>query len=167
MLTRTLLTAIAAAMLVLALPAPAQTDFSSLEELMSGEEFERTGLDKLSDEELAELNAWIRDNLATEVSTVSDLETRQRIRREVEAEFEAEKEGERKEFVATIPGHFTGWTGDTVFELENGQIWRQTTGGTYRVSMDDPAVVLYPAAFGGWRLRLQDYGPSIGVERVK
>lgn len=145
--------------------AHAQSDFSTLEERMTGEEFRDAGLDKLSDEELANLNAWLKENLNVEAT--ADLETRQQIRREVEEEVRREQEGERTEIVTTVPGHFTGWTGNTVFELANGQVWRQVSGGSYRVSMDDPTVVVYPAAFGAWRLRLEDTGPSIGVERVK
>lgn len=153
--------------------APAQSDFSSLEERMTGREFREAGLDKLSEEELANLNAWLEENLdgsGSGPATAGDgdsLKTRQEIRREVEEEVRAEQEGDRSEIVTTIPGHFTGWEGRTVFELANGQVWRQTTGGTHRFSVEDPTVVIYPVAFGGWRLRLEEGGPSIGVERVK
>lgn len=152
--------------------ASAQSDFSSLEERMTGTEFREAGLDKLSEEELKNLNIWLRTNLALpESATAADsesLEERQRIRSEVEEEVRLEQGlGKRGEIVTTIPGHFTGWTGKTVFELDNGQVWRQTSGGTYRVSEDDPTVVIYPVSFGGWRMRLEDAGPSIGVTRIK
>lgn len=160
-----LLIPLAAAALLASTGAVAQSDFSTLEEKMTGQEFRDTGLDKLSEEELANLNAWLKANLNVEAT--ADLDTRQQIRREVEEEVRREQEGERTEIVTTVPGHFTGWTGGTVFELANGQVWKQVSGGSYRVSMDDPTVIVYPAAFGSWRLRLQDTGPSIGVERVK
>lgn len=152
--------------------ASAQSDFSSLEELMTGSEFEEAGLDKLSEEELRNLNTWLRTHLETagaaSAPDADSAETRREIRQEVEAEVRQEQGlDERGEIVTTIPGHFTGWTGNTVFELANGQVWRQTSGGSYRVSKDDPTVVIYPVSFGGWRLRLEDAGPSIGVERVK
>lgn len=159
------------ALLALAVSAVAsgQDDFSSLEERMTGKEFEAAGLDKLSDEELSRLNEWIRRNVAGK--TADDVRLRQQIRREVESEVQAEQKaeesGEREEIVTTVPGHFTGWTGDTTFELANGQVWKQISGGSYRVSLDDPTVVIYPVSFGGWRLRLEDYGPSIGVKRVQ
>lgn len=152
-----------AVMMAAASQAPAQSDFSSLEEQMSGSEFRGSGLDKLSDEELARLNDWIRNNLNVEAAT--DVKTRQEIRREVEEQVRAEQE--EGEIVTTIPGKFEGWRGNTVFELANGQVWRQKSGGSYRVNMQDPTVIIYPAAFGAWRLRLEDTGPSIGVERVK
>ncbi len=150
----------------------AQSDFSSLEERMTGSEFREAGLDKLSEEELKNLNIWLRANLALPESAAAadsdSLEERQRIRSEVEEEVRLEQGlGKRGEIVTTIPGHFTGWTGKTVFELDNGQVWRQTSGGTYRVSEDDPTVVIYPVSFGGWRMRLEDAGPSIGVTRIK
>lgn len=168
---KSLLPLIIAALLA-ASGASAQSDFSSLEERMTGSEFEEAGLDKLSEAELRRLNTWLRANLALPESASSadatSIEERRRIRQEVEAEVRQEQGvGERGEIVTTIPGHFTGWTGKTVFELENGQIWRQTSGGTYRVSEDDPTVVIYPVSFGGWRMRLEDAGPSIGVTRVE
>lgn len=151
----------------------AQPDFSSLEERMTGREFREAGLDKLSEEELANLNDWLEQNLDQPIADTApdgdddSLETRQEIRRQVEEEMRAEQEGDKSEIVTTIPGHFTGWEGRTVFELANGQVWRQTTGGSHRFSVEDPTVVIYPVSFGGWRLRLEEGGPSIGVERVK
>ncbi len=152
--------------------ASAQSDFSSLEERMTGTEFREAGLDKLSEAELRRLNTWLRTNLSLPESASSadssSIEERRRIRQEVEAEVRQEQGlGERGDIVTTIPGHFTGWTGKTEFELENGQVWRQTSGGAYRVSKDDPTVVIYPVSFGGWRMRLQDAGPSIGVTRIE
>ena len=40
--------------------ANASNSFSTLEERMSGKEFKETGIVKLTDEELAALNAWLR-----------------------------------------------------------------------------------------------------------
>jgi len=153
-------------LLLVALPCVAAEQFSSLEERMSGEEFRAAGLDKLSEQELANLNEWIRTH--SNASDVDESALREQIRREVQTEQQQlNKDVEREQFTATIKGHFTGWTGRTVFELDNGQVWKQNSGGSYRVSMDDPTVVIYPAAFGSWRLRLEKTGPSIGVERVK
>ncbi|NNJ64680.1 MAG: hypothetical protein HKP16_03880, partial [Xanthomonadales bacterium] len=53
-------------LLVAAAPLQAADGFSSLEEQMSGKEFTEAGLDKLSQDELDALNAWIRrHSLAT------------------------------------------------------------------------------------------------------
>lgn len=146
--------------------APAQESFTSLEERMTGKEFEGAGLDKLSEEELARLNAWIRRNVSgSSVTEGAAAMPAPGGAGEDRRGFPADED--KSEIITTIPGHFTGWNGKTVFELENGQVWRQTSGGSYRVSMDDPTVVIYPTSFGGWRLRLQEYGPSIGVRRVK
>lgn len=162
------------AALLAAPAAAAQSDFSSLEERMTGSEFEEAGLDKLSEEELRNLNTWLRthvesaDSDSDADSSPVSVEQRRQLREEVEAEVRQEQGlNERGEIVTTIPGHFTGWTGKTEIELANGQVWRQVDGGTYRVSMDDPTVVIYPVSFGGWRLRLEEAGPSIGVKKVK
>jgi len=49
--------------IILILPglAMAETEFSSLEERMTGKEFQATGLYKLSEEELRTLNRWLRE----------------------------------------------------------------------------------------------------------
>lgn len=164
MMSRIAFTALLLSMTTLSCVAAEQ--FSSLEERMSGDEFHAAGLDKLSAQELANLNEWIRNH--TSVSDVDESAMREQIRREVQTEQQQmHKEAEPQQFTATVPGHFTGWTGRTEFKLSNGQVWRQNSGGSYRVSMDDPTVVIYPAAFGSWRLRLEKTGPSIGVVRVK
>ena len=48
--------------LVLAAPAAIAQEFSSLEERMSSDDFSAAGLERLSAEELARLNDWLRAN---------------------------------------------------------------------------------------------------------
>src|SRR5687768_13605210 len=56
-------------LIALALAAPvAAQDFSSLEERMSDAEFRAAGLDRLSPEELANLNGWLRTRLGAETA---------------------------------------------------------------------------------------------------
>lgn len=154
-----ILTVSAFALLVAALSASAQGGFSSLEERMSGKEFREAGLEKLSPEELAELNTWIRENVAHEAVPERAPPG--------PADAGRDDSGDRQEIVTTIPGRFTGWGNNSVFELENGQIWRQISGSSHRVNMEDPTVIIYPVSFGGWRMRLEAGGPSIGVKRVR
>ena len=49
----------------------AQERFSSVEERMTGKEFKASGLDKLSDEELAALNSWLRDHSVATLENVA------------------------------------------------------------------------------------------------
>jgi hypothetical protein len=133
--------------------------FSSLEERMSAAEFKAAGLDKLSPEELARLNAWLSrevDETAREVAASAPLDSRG-----------LHTSGD----IATrIVGKFTGWNGrDGRFTLSNGQVWQSIDpnarfGG---VELDNPEVVVEQGAFGSWYLSVVGYNSRVQVKRVK
>lgn len=84
--------------------------------------------------------------------------------------FRTKQEEERQErFTALILGEFRGWTGRTVFRLDNGQIWRQAASDTYVPKpQTDVQVAVYKSKSGYWRLRiLDDVGAWVTVERLK
>ena len=153
--------------------AQSNPSFSSLEEQMTQREFEASGLDKLSDEELGALNRWIRSrSLATLdqpradgghvstggqgglPSTPGQLPPIDRMAREP--------------FETRIVGEFSGWTGNTVFELENGMVWRQAESDRRRFQpVQNPVVVIKPGLFGAWHLTVEGQKRKVRVERVK
>ncbi len=151
--------------------ALADPSFSSLEERMTGREFRETGLYKLTDDELAALNRWIRERSLAEEdprqgaaqeqpqSSVGDASDDPRGFRSSE---------DRSTIETRIVGSFTGWRGRTEFELENGQVWRQAEAGTFVVpEMQNPDVEIIPGMFNSWRLRVSGYNTRIRVERVR
>lgn len=144
--------------------ARAQTaeDFSSLEERMTGREFNEAGLHKLSPAELAALNQWIRErSLATREAPAQGLPTRPGTTPSIDRMA-------REPFRSRIVGTFSGWTGDTEFELENGMVWRQDESDRYRVQPEDnPIVVIRPGFGGSWRLSVEGHNRAVRVERVK
>ncbi len=67
---------------------------------------------------------------------------------------------------STISGEFTGWEGETIFKLDNGQIWQQaefdyTYDYEYR-----PDVTIYQTS-SGCRLKVEDVEETIIVRRIK
>lgn len=64
-----------------------------------------------------------------------------------------------------IKGQFEGWDGDTIVELDNGQIWKQTQWRyRYRYKYR-PKVLLYR---DGYRWYMQVEGmDAVGVERIR
>jgi uncharacterized protein YodC (DUF2158 family) len=65
-----------------------------------------------------------------------------------------------------IDGTFTGWTGDTIFKLRNGQIWQQTSYAyTYHYAYS-PAVLIYSTS-GGYKMTVTGVSTSIYVKRLK
>ncbi|MEE4175411.1 MAG: hypothetical protein V2I57_14260 [Xanthomonadales bacterium] len=143
--------------------ALAQQGFSTIEERMTGKEFTDAGLDKLSDEELATLNQWLRahsvatlDNVNQEYSDVRGFET------------QAMAALDDGDIVSPIKGEFSGWTGDTVFELENGMIWQQAEGGTFYIPAKSGAVaIIDKGVFNAWRLKVDGYNKTIRVKRLQ
>lgn len=151
----------------LAAPALADRSFSSLEERMTGREFRETGLYKLSDEELAALNQWIRQRSLAELdpsdtasSAAASIPEDTRGLRQISTP--------RNAIESRIVGSFTGWRGTTEFELENGMVWRQAEPGTFVIpAVDNPEVRIRPTLGGTWRMRVEGYNSQVRVERIR
>jgi hypothetical protein len=72
------------------------------------------------------------------------------------------------DIVAGVVGPFKGWSGNTVFRLDNGMVWKQSEPGTfYLPETDNATVVIRQAAFKSWRLKVEGYGKTVRVERVE
>lgn len=153
----------------------AQSSFSSLEEQMTGKDFEAAGLEKLSPEELAALNEWIRSRtLATldapkagsGVVSGSPVAGQQGDTRGFETE--QMKNADRSTITSRIVGTFTGWDGQTVFTLENGMIWEQADKDKFFVkAIENPVVTIEPGAFRTWKLSVEGYASDCRVERIQ
>lgn len=133
-------------------PALADDDFPGIRALMSDEEFRRAGLDELSPQELEALDAWLIRYTAVEAEVLQ--ETNEKVR---EARVE-------HEVVSRIVGDFDGWSGETVFRLENGQVWEQRLDGRYRYRGEpNPQVRIYRNWLGFYRMTVIDTGRTVGV----
>ena len=149
-------------LLVVACPVSAQQAFSSLEEQMTGKEFEAAGLEKLTAAELASLNTWIRSrSLATLDPGRSANPSAGKSDTDI-------KDMDREEFSSRLVGTFNGWDGQTVFKLENGQIWAQADKDKYYVKGEEnPMVTIKPAMFKGWKLSVEGHDESCKVKRIQ
>lgn len=146
------------------LAAQSEQPFSSLEERMTGNEFTRAGLHKLSPEELAALNKWIRER------SIAEYEGPANDGRLPSQPGEAPPVDRmaREEFQSRIVGEFSGWSGNTIFRLENGMVWRQDENDRFRLQpIDSPMVTIKPGLFGAWRLSVEGHNRAVRVERVE
>ena len=139
---------------------------------MSGKEFNAAGLDHLSAAELAALNEWIRRrSLATLDAPVasSSAAVAGALENEDERGFEVRNmQMDREPITARIKGSFTGWDGNTIFELDNGMIWEQADKDKFYIrEVKDPVVVIEPGAFRTWRLHVEGYSSECRVERIQ
>jgi hypothetical protein len=137
--------------------------FSSLEEQMTGKEFDAAGLEKLSPQELEELNAWIRKHsLATLATVASNTAT------EAAPSAQKKDDSERSTITSKLVGTFTGWDGQTLFKLENGMIWAQKGKKKFHSKeIDNPVVTVEPGMFGSWRLQVEGVDEECKVLRIQ
>ena len=65
-----------------------------------------------------------------------------------------------------IDGEFTGWEGETIFKLMNGQIWQQASYAyTYHYAYG-PKVLIYRSG-GGYKMKVEGVNGEIAVRRLK
>ena len=133
----------------------ADDPFPGVEKLMTEEEFKASGLDKLSEEERKALDNWLLHYTATEAPAML-------INNEDVKEVEA-----KHVIVANIKPPFKGWDGNTVFYLDNGQVWQQRLSGRVTYQGEDTAVEIKKNFLGFYKLHHLASGRSIGVSRVK
>ncbi|MBY0491030.1 MAG: hypothetical protein K2R93_14400 [Gemmatimonadaceae bacterium] len=65
-----------------------------------------------------------------------------------------------------IDGDFEGWDGETVFRLQNGQIWQQVGAGITVHYKYSPKVLIYKSG-ARYKLRVDGVDREIVVERIK
>jgi hypothetical protein len=65
-----------------------------------------------------------------------------------------------------IDGEFAGWDGETVFRLQNGQIWQQAVYAYMYSYAYSPRVLIYQAG-GGWRMQIEGVTDTLQVQRLR
>lgn len=137
-------------------------EFSSVEEQMSSREFKAAGLDKLTPEELAALNNWIRTNQPAAQYVVYDRAADDR------KNIGFLSSDAREVISSNIVGEFKGFGGGTILKLENGQVW-QVTGGQLEgiKALTNPRVTIRPGLIGGWNLQVEGYNSVAKVKRIE
>ncbi len=129
-------------------------NWDGLRKMMSSEEFKASGLDKLSPEQLHKLDRWFLRFLAYDSAQL------------VKADKKIQKL-QQKGVRRRIVGHLSGWTGKTVFRLDNGEIWQQRLASRYAISLDNPEVEIKKNLFGFYELKIIKTGRRVGVSRLK
>jgi len=150
-------------------------------EIMTASEFHATGLDTLKPDQLAAFNAWLtaypRTNppgaapvapnpAAPAVATPIPVPSAGSINGFGNEMLAPEQRGEPARIESRITGTFTGWKGNTLFKLDNGQVWQQTDSGTYETRLENPPVVIKRLGFG-YLLTLTGHGATVFVKRVQ
>jgi hypothetical protein len=124
-----------------------------IDQLMNAEQLRASGLNKLSAAEMAALNTWLQ--------------------RYTEAVFQFALSGQAAATSRTqavvesrIDGEFTGWEGETIFKLVNGQIWQQSSYAYKYVYKYSPKVLIYKSGVG-YKMQVEGVDGTISVTRLK
>src|SRR5438874_2419634 len=116
-----------------------------LQDMMTAEEFKAAGLEKLSTEELKNLNAWLQG--FREVAETKAAE---------KATAKAEKKAKLEQTLSRVDGTFTGLTGRTIIKLEDGTVWKQANiDDRYRGQVTDHPMAFVSRSPFGWKMRIE------------
>ena len=136
-----------------------------VERQMTPEEFKAAGLDKLSPQELANLDAWLNRTLDTETAKASS---------NAKKKFEDENRGffhfnSDEPVVGHLVGEFRSFAKGRHYTLDNGQEWVQIDDAELSgVRLTNPEVRIKPAMVGNsWYMSVGKYNSQAQVKRVK
>jgi hypothetical protein len=144
--------------LAVPMAALAADQYVPLQQRMSPEEFKAAGLDKLSPDELKNLDSWLSghgkvttklvDTAGNPVFYPSN-----------------EKAGPVQ---ARVKGEFAGFSGHSEFTLDNGQVWKQAD--TTRLSCltsTNPKVTIRRSLMGNWMAAVDGCNDTTSMVRTK
>lgn len=128
--------------------------FPGVEKLMSAEEYRAAGLDKLTAAEREALNRWLIGYTIGEAPVIRDKNP------------QVKKADREQRISARVTGAFKGWSGDTVFRLDNGQVWQQRLDSRFPYNGDEREVVIDRNFLGFYRMTHVASGRAVGVTRI-
>jgi len=134
----------------------------SIQEAMTPDEFKAAGLDKLSEDELQHLDAWLQGYRQTtekrateEAEKKADVEIKKANEEAVAAKIKQPKVMVDR-ITSRVDGTFLGLTGSTVIKLEDGTVWKQgNKEDRYRCPVTDHPLVSVAHSPFGYKMRME------------
>ena len=145
----------------LSLTQAQNADFPGVEKAMPAEAFEQAGLNKLSPEERARLDEFIRSYVTSSNEKAATVAVDQAVK---------ERKVTAPEVIqSNIVGMFNGYQGRNRFTLANGQVWAQSqqVARSYP-AIDSPPVLIMKgnSMLSGYRMYIAG-GGDIRVSKIK
>jgi len=131
----------------------AQERFPGIKQLMTEQELQASGVNDLSRLQIEALNTWLIRYTANEAPAL-------------QAENEEVIEVVQQGITSRIVGEFNGWSGNTRFVLENGQVFEQRRRGRWKITLNNPEVHISQNFMGAFEMEVVSQGKKIGVRRV-
>lgn len=151
------------------MPASTLADSLPIQEAMTEQDLKKSGLNKLSKKELTYLNKWLNKTAPTKKSVETKLEKAPTTAAPValtNITREQAKAVLNQPLDRTIAGNFRGWSGKTVFIMENGERWKQRIGGKYFKKLESPKVTISKTKLGFYEMEILATGKKVGVKKV-
>lgn len=133
-------------------------EFPGVQKAMPAEEFEQAGLNKLSPEERARLDDFIRSYVATTTEKAATTAVDKAVKERGVAAPQV--------IQSNIVGVFSGYNGRSKFTLANGQVWQQSQEVSRAYPRIDSPPVLITKGLWGWRMYIAG-GGDIRVSKVR
>ena len=129
---------------------------------MSVADFRATGLDHLTDAQIKALDAWFTDYQRNHSPCTPSAAA------PAMAATAAPAAPAGDVIVAHLDGNFTGWGSDTVFKLDNGQVWEQVDDSVLSIgAIKNPKVTIRKGLISAYYLSVEGVNDSVAVRRVK
>jgi len=142
-------------------------DAPGIETLMTPEDYSESGLDQLTPEQRRHLSEWVERYREGAVIGPVVQKPPSKMTKEEKVEAEKIKEQLNADIVAKVVPAFRGWSGKTIFRLDNGQVWQQRMAGSMRYKGPDNTVTIRRNQLGKYILTHDDTGRGIGVVRIE
>lgn len=169
--------------LVLATQGGAETD---IEKTLSPDEFQQSGLAKLTPAELAFLDGVLKERRLLQAEEFAPKQAKKeggrswipflksnkgtKVKEMGEEQLfnKLDREEQPAELKTQLVGYFSGLSGGSVFQLENGQLWQQRFNDTYYLGkpIKDAKVTLV-RVWNGYRLIIDDLKMGVAVKRLE
>lgn len=145
--------------------AQESTDNARIEQQMTPEQFRAAGLDRLTPEQLANLNAWLNRTLVVETRKAA-VQAKEKVQEENRGFLNF---GSSEPILGRIKGEFRGFGQGRRYILDNGQEWEQLDAATLAgIRLTSPEVRIIPSLVGNaWYMQVGRYGTRAKVRRVK
>jgi hypothetical protein len=156
-LTRLLPLLVSAALVIPSLSL-ASDQYVPLQQRMTPDEFKAAGLDKLSPDQLKNLDTWLSGH-GKVVTKVVDQSGKPVFYTPTE------KAGPVQ---ARIQGEFSGFTGSTEFTLDNGQVWKQADSTKVAcMTATNAKVTIRRSLMGNWMAAVDGCRDTTSMVRTK
>ena len=142
--------------------APLGENFPGVKKVLTSEQYAEAGLNKLSAEERAKLDDYLRGYVNSTTQRVAE----QAASRAVDTAVKERRVEPPQLIESKIVGKVNGWKVDKIFILENGQHWKVVENGDrYFAAVENPDVFIVRDSFG-YKMAIAG-GGTVRVKRLQ